>query len=98
MIRIDCPFCGIRDHNEFIYLEDGSKNKPLFSNTSEKDWYEAIFLRENPKGRHIERWHHIHGCRMILRVIRNTVTHKIEKVEPCNNNYLQVLKRVKVIK
>ena len=47
MIRINCPFCGLRDHQEFTYLEDGSVKIPPFNNTSEKKWYEFIFLRDN---------------------------------------------------
>ena len=24
MLRINCPFCGMRDHDEFTYLEDAA--------------------------------------------------------------------------
>ena len=42
---------------------------------------EAVFLRDNPRGKHVELWHHINGCRMVLRVERDTQTHIISKVE-----------------
>ncbi len=81
MLRLDCPFCGLRDHDEFSYLEDGSVQMPSFENTSEAAWFEAVFLRDNPRGKHVELWHHINGCRMVLRVERDTQTHIISKVE-----------------
>ena len=81
MLRLDCPFCGLRDHDEFSYLEDGSVHKPSIENTSETAWFEAVFLRENPRGKHTELWHHVQGCRMVLRVERDTQTHVISKVE-----------------
>lgn len=92
MLRIDCPFCGLRNHHEFTYLEDGSITMPDITmpdsdNTQEKAWYEAVFLRENPRGPHIEDWHHTQGCRMVVRVKRDTATHKILSVEPAHPGY-----------
>ena len=95
MLRIECPFCGLRNHHEFTYLEDGSITMPDITmpgsgNMQEKAWYEAVFLRENPRGPHIEDWHHTQGCRMVLRVKRDTVTQKspllcqlIRNIEKC---------------
>ena len=86
MLRIDCPFCGLRNHHEFTYLEDGSVTMPDLSSTEEEAWYEAVFLRENPRGIHIEDWHHTQGCRMVVRVKRDTATHKI-LFEPAHLDY-----------
>ena len=30
MLRLNCPFCGLRDHHEFAYLEDASVQMPSF--------------------------------------------------------------------
>ena len=46
MLRLNCPFCGLRDHHEFAYLEDASVQMPSFEDTSEKAWFEAVFLRK----------------------------------------------------
>ena len=89
MLRLNCPFCGLRDHHEFAYLEDASVQMPSFEDTSEKAWFEAVFLRKNPRGVHVEHWHHIHGCRMILRVERDTQTHVISKVEAAHPSFRQ---------
>ncbi len=91
MLRIDCPFCGLRNHDEFTYLEDGSVKMPALANTDKNAWYEAVFLRENPRGAHIEDWHHTQGCRMVLRVKRDTLTHKITSVVPAHPEYRKML-------
>ena len=46
MIRINCPYCGERDHSEFTYGGDGSIEYPSL-NDSTKNWVKAIFFREN---------------------------------------------------
>ena len=95
MLRLNCPFCGLRDHHEFAYLEDASVQMPCIENTSEKAWFESVFLRENPRGVHVEHWHHIYGCRMILRVERDTQTHVISKVEAAHPAFREILSPVR---
>ena len=46
MIRINCPYCGERDHSEFSYGGDATINYPSLD-ASEKEWTEAIFFRKN---------------------------------------------------
>ena len=91
MLRIDCPFCGVRNHNEFTYLEDGSVAMPALTDTDSHAWYEAVFLRDNPRGLHVEDWHHTQGCRMVLRVTRDTLTHQITRIEPAHPDYKDML-------
>lgn len=79
MIRINCPFCGERDHSEFAYGGDASIEYPALD-ASPEEWCEAIFLRENVRGRQFETWHHVNGCRMWLVVERDTMTHEIFSV------------------
>lgn len=79
MIRITCPFCGTRDHTEFSYEGDATVQYPALD-ASEDDWFEAVFLRDNPKGWHTEYWRHGFGCGAFLEVERNTVTHEIRNV------------------
>ena len=65
MIRINCPYCGERDHSEFSYGGDATINYPALD-ASEKEWTEAIFFRKNIKGFQFETWHHSNGCRICL--------------------------------
>jgi sarcosine oxidase subunit delta len=76
MLRIPCPFCGPRDHTEFSYEGDATVKYPALD-ASEDEWFEAVFLRENPRGDHSEIWQHTSGCRAFLIVERNTLTHEI---------------------
>ena len=44
MLRLDCPVCGLRDHDEFTYLEDGSITYPKLTNENQDDWFDAVYL------------------------------------------------------
>ncbi|MEM7684740.1 MAG: sarcosine oxidase subunit delta [Pseudomonadota bacterium] len=80
MIRIDCPFCGLRDHTEFSYEGDATIEYPALD-ASEDAWFDAVFLRENPRGWHREYWRHGFGCGLFLEVERHMVTHEIRSVK-----------------
>jgi heterotetrameric sarcosine oxidase delta subunit len=78
MLLIPCPWCGPRAHVEFTYAGDASTPPPAEPDaTSDIDWHTHLHLRRNPAGPHAEFWHHSHGCRMWLRILRDTVTHEI---------------------
>lgn len=79
MIRIPCPFCGTRDHTEFSYEGDATVTYPALD-APEDAWFEAVYLRDNPRGDHTEYWRHVFGCGAFLKVARNTVTHEIGAV------------------
>ena len=85
MIRIDCPYCGERDHVEFVYGGDATERFPDLSVVDSDSWTEFVFMRDNPAGAHKEYWQHQHGCRQWLRVERDTVTHKILSVTPARD-------------
>jgi sarcosine oxidase subunit delta len=76
MLRIPCPFCGPRDHSEFAYEGDASVTYPALD-ASEAEWFEAVFLRKNPRGPASELWHHVLGCRAHLIVERDTASHEV---------------------
>ena len=80
MLRIDCPHCGLRDHEEFGYFGDASKTYPPLGVDHQDAWFEAVFMRENPRGLHREFWQHVGGCRRWLVLERDTVTHDIASV------------------
>ena len=98
MLRLECPICGPRDHDEFTYLEDGSVTYPKLSNDDQNAWFEAVYLRDNPRGIHSEKWHHTLGCRTVLLVERDTVTHNISKIIPANPKLAAALKHPTTLK
>ncbi len=78
MIRIHCPHCGLRDHDEFSYVGDATKIRPNDpAAASPEDWHRHVYLRDNPRGPHLEYWHHVYGCRAIVKVLRDTATHEV---------------------
>lgn len=92
MLRIPCPFCGERDHAEFSYGGDATVAWPAVGETDPRTWYEAVFLRDNPRGPHREYWHHVHGCRMWLVVDRDTLTHEIAGARPAHPDLAALLR------
>jgi len=76
MLRIECPWCGLRDEPEFAYGGESHLARPP-ANASDGDWAEYLFVRTNPEGEHAERWWHRDGCGQWFNVVRNTLTHEI---------------------
>jgi methylglutamate dehydrogenase subunit B len=76
-MRIPCPFCGERDLAEFAYYGDTADRPDPAASDAPRQFYEAVYLRDNPAGRHDELWYHANGCRRWLRVTRDTRTHEM---------------------
>ena len=76
---IPCPVCGPRSLYEFTYGGDATVARPPLD-APEEAWFEAVYLRANPRGPHREFWHHVGGCRHLLVVERDTATHAIASV------------------
>ena len=77
---ITCPYCGPRDSSEFIYRDEGGRTRPDQASTDQAAWNAYVYDRVNTAGEHDEIWQHAGGCRAHLRIVRNTVTHKIASV------------------
>ena len=85
MLNIKCPYCGDRSQKEFAYGGDGTVVRPqLNQEVTDEKWDEFVYLRKSPRGKHIELWHHIAGCRQWIKVQRDTVTHEIFKTAKMN--------------
>jgi heterotetrameric sarcosine oxidase delta subunit len=78
MLQIRCPDCGSRDEIEFQCGGPAHQVRPVpYSAVSDRHWSDYLFLRDNPKGLHLERWVHFAGCRQWFNVARSTVDHRI---------------------
>jgi sarcosine oxidase subunit delta len=78
MLRIPCPYCGIRDQDEFRFGGESRARRPENPDQlSDEEWAEYLFYRDNVKGRHEELWVHSYGCRQWFHVTRDTFTHEI---------------------
>ena len=81
MLRIPCPWCGLRDESEFRYRGDATRRRPTAEAAA--DAFTAyVYERDNLRGWHTEWWLHVAGCRRLLKVVRHTLTHEIRSVEP----------------
>ena len=90
MIRIPCPYCGVRDHSEFVYGSDASVEYPALDAPAEA-WLEAVFERENIDGVQFETWQHLHGGRMGIVGERDTTTHQIHSVRAAHPGMQRLL-------
>ncbi len=80
MILIHCPYCDERRPEiEFAYGGEAHISRPAAPSTvSDEQWKTFLFIRANSRGRHHERWRHIHGCGRFFNAVRDTVTDKFE--------------------
>ena len=79
MFLVDCPYCeegAARDRSlltagEAHIVRPGAKAQ---GEMSDEGWAEFMFIRDNVRGKHAERWWHEHGCNRFFNAVRNTVT------------------------
>lgn len=75
MLLIHCPYCNeTLPEAEFTYAGEAHITRPG-PEVSDAEWEEFLFLRNNPKGPHFERWRHFHGCGRFFNAVRDTVSH-----------------------
>ena len=75
---IPCPHCGVRPVEEFTFLGDAKPVRPENKDPAAMEqWFDYVYLRDNPSGMMEEFVHHSGGCRSWLVVTRNTRTHDI---------------------
>ena len=80
MLLIHCPYCDEqRAEIEFAYAGEAHIARPPDpAAMNYEDWTRYLFIRSNPRGRHHERWRHIHGCGRFFNAVRDTATDKFE--------------------
>ena len=78
MLVIHCPYCNkSRPELEFAYAGEAHIVRPADPSTYDDDqWRDFLFIRNNKRGVHFERWRHINGCARFFNAARDTVTDK----------------------
>ena len=75
MLVINCPYCGPRPEIEFQYGGEAHIARPRDpSSLDDEAWGAFLYLRNNPRGIHAERWRHSHGCARFFNALRDTVS------------------------
>ena len=75
MLLIECPYCGKRPELEFSHA--GQAHIARAKNPAEvsvQEWTDFLYMRDNVKGVHAERWRHTHGCARFFNALRDTTT------------------------
>jgi sarcosine oxidase subunit delta len=82
MLLIVCPYCGPRSELEFRCGGQSHIKRPGAGEAavSDESWASYLFVRDNLKGPHRERWLHAAGCGRWFNLVRDTVTHRISVV------------------
>lgn len=74
MLILNCPCCGV-DADESELAAGGEAHLKRFGpGSSDDDFHDYLFARENPRGVHFERWRHAHGCGKWFHAARDTAT------------------------
>ena len=78
----------IDTRNRFVRVQTGVTNlsvsgelaplgffyAPDPSSQTDEEWEAFLFIRDNTKGPHYERWRHFHGCGRFFNAVRDTVS------------------------
>jgi len=74
MLLITCPICGVTAE-ETEFHAGGEAHLTRYGPGSDDQAFEGyLFMRENPKGVHFERWRHVYGCGKWFHMARDTTT------------------------
>ena len=80
MLVVTCPVCGAKgDETDFhcggqAHVRRPATHDPV--NISDEEQRDYLFIRNNPKGLHFERWRHTNGCGRYFNAVRHTVSDK----------------------
>jgi len=75
MMRLPCPWCGLRNVAEFRYGGETRPRPDPAAVTAER-WRAYLYVRDNPRGWVEETWYHGSGCRRYFRIRRDTVSNE----------------------
>ncbi|MFQ6548731.1 sarcosine oxidase subunit delta [Aestuariibius sp. 2305UL40-4] len=74
MLILRCPYCGVEADETELAPGGEAHLKREGPEASDEAFEEYLFLRENPKGLHFERWRHAYGCGKWFHAARCTTT------------------------
>jgi sarcosine oxidase subunit delta len=74
MLILHCPYCGMDVDETDLHPGGQAHLTREGPGSTDADFEDYLFMRENPKGVHFERWRHIYGCGKWFHVARCTNT------------------------
>ncbi|WGW02421.1 sarcosine oxidase subunit delta [Tropicibacter oceani] len=82
MLTFKCPCCGVQADETELTPGGEAHLKRFGPGASDADFEGYLFMRENPKGVHFERWRHAFGCGKWFLAARNTNTMEVYGTYP----------------
>ncbi len=87
MILINCPHCGPRGEDEFIYGGDVARRRPQQpADLSNSEWASYIYNVPNTKGWARENWWHQRGCNRWIVIERNSLSNEVRVIAKSDDN------------
>ncbi len=74
MLLLTCPYCGVQADETELTPGGEAHLKRFGPGSSDDDFHDYLFAKENPRGVHFERWRHAHGCGKWFHAARCTQT------------------------
>ena len=74
MLIFECPCCGVAADETELHPGGEAHLKRFGPGASDDDFESYLFMRENPRGVHFERWRHVNGCGKWFHAARCTLT------------------------
>jgi sarcosine oxidase subunit delta len=74
MLNLTCPNCGITADETDLHCDGQAHITRHGAGANDDDLETYLFMRNNPKGVHFERWRHVYGCGKWFHAARCTMT------------------------
>ncbi len=74
MLLLTCPNCGLAVEETELAPGGAAHLTRAGADASDETFEEYLFLRDNSKGPHLERWRHAYGCGKWFLAARDTAT------------------------
>ena len=85
MLILRCPYCGV-DADETELTPGGEAHLKRFGpGSTDEEFHDYLFSRQNPKGVHFERWRHSYGCGKWFHAARSTDTLEVFGTYPAQS-------------
>ncbi|WGH78651.1 sarcosine oxidase subunit delta [Jannaschia ovalis] len=85
MLLLTCPNCGLSVEETELAPGGEAHLVRRGPEASDADFEEYLFLRENVKGVHFERWRHAYGCGKWFLAARDTATLEVFGTYPAQS-------------
>jgi len=82
VLVLTCPYCGVAADETELAPGGAAHLKRAGSGSSDEAFETYRFLRDNPRGVHLERWRHAYGCGKWFLSARHTVTMEVYGTYP----------------